>query len=85
MHGSLHSREAYKFYESIGASDRAKSIIKNGFKIPWTKDLPSFWWKNNKSVYDNWEWTRSKVDEWAKEGFVERLEYQPRNISSGPS
>ena len=55
MHGSLHSREAYKFYESIGASDRAKSIIQNGFKIPWTEDPPSFWWKNNKSVYDNWE------------------------------
>ena len=81
MHGSLHSSKAYKFYESIRAGAKAKSIIQNGFKIPWSKDLPPFWWKNNKSVYDNWELTRSKVDEWARDGFIKRLEYQPRNIS----
>ena len=39
MHGSLHSSEVYKFYESISASARAKSILQDRFKILWIKSL----------------------------------------------
>ena len=81
MHGSLHSQEAYAFYDQIGASQRCKSIIKDGFKIPWSQSLPKFWWKNNASVSNNFDFVRSKIDEWEAGGFVRKLDTKPLHIS----
>ena len=81
MHGSLHSQEAQAFYDQIGASQKAKSIIKDGSKIPWNQSLPQIWWKNNASVSNNFDFVRSKIDEWEAGGFVSKLDTKPPHIN----
>ena len=37
------------------AGERVISIIRNGFKLTWVKELKPFWCKNNGSVRDNFD------------------------------
>ena len=81
MPGSVHTEDAYNFYKSIGAHQRTLSIVKNKFKIPFVETLPKFWWKNNRSLYENFNFAREKIDDWVKNGYVYKSSEQPNHIS----
>ena len=81
MHGSLHSPDALNFYKSINAGERVLSIVKNGLKLPWESPLQKFWYKNNATADKDIVFLRSKVTDWLKGGYIEKVEARPDHIS----
>ena len=82
MPGHIHSIESQKFYEEIGASQRCSSILRDGFKLPFiNKNLPNFWWKNNASVHQNFNFAKGKIGEWVRDEYVEEVQEKPAHIS----
>ena len=80
-HGSIHSPDACNFYKALNAPERVVSIAADGLKLPFDKKLPTFWYKNNASARNDLSFVRGKVNEWCKEGFVEKVKFRPRHIS----
>ena len=80
-HGSIHSPDACNFYKALNASERVVSIAADGLKLPFDKKLPTFWYKNNASARNDLSFVREKVNEWCKDGFVERVKFRPCHIS----
>ena len=82
MPGSIHSIESQIYYESLGASQRCLSILGDGLKLPFlSENVPSFWWKNNQSVFKHYEFAKAKIQEWVDHKYVEKVNYQPNHIS----
>ena len=83
MPGKIHSREAIEFYESIGASQRAVSILKNGFKLPFINEkVQPFWIKNNKSLFTHYNFAKEKLEEWVETGYAIESSEKPLYISA---
>ena len=82
MPGSIHSQESIAFYQSLNAHQRCISILKDGYKIPFlNENVPGFWWKNNLNVLKHFEFAQSKVNEWVKHGYAEKVDVKPAHIS----
>ena len=83
MPGSIHSQEAIEFYKSIGASERAISILKNGFKLPFiNEEVRPFWIKNNKSLFTHYNFAKQKLEEWVDTGYAIESSQKPLYISA---
>ena len=82
MPGSIHSQSAQEFYKEIGASQRALSILRDGFKLPFIdENVPTFWYRNNFSLIKHYKFAEKKLNEWIKEGYVEETFSRPKHIS----
>ena len=82
MPGQIHSESAQKFYREIGASERALSILRDGLKLPFIdEDIPDFWFKNNASFFQHFEFAKNKIHEWLEAGYIEETFSRPRHIS----
>ena len=82
MPGSIHSEESIAFYQSLNAPLRCISILKDGLKLPFlNENVPFFWWKNNQSVLNHFEFLQNKVNEWVKMGYAIKVDKQPKHIS----
>ena len=82
MPGSIHSQSAQEFYKEIGASQRALSILRDGFKLPFIdENVPTFWYRNNFSLLKHYKFAEKKLNEWIKEGYVEETLSRPKHIS----
>ena len=47
----------------------ARGAIQTTFKLPFlSEEVPHFWIKNNKSLFDNYDFARKKLDEWMLPG-----------------
>ena len=84
MQGKIHSNESLKFLEEIDASSRAKSIVRDGFKLPFERSMSRFWWKNNLSLFDHYDFAKKKIEEWDREGHIEKTETRPDFILVWP-
>ena len=83
MPGKIHSREAIEFYESIGASQRAISILKRGFKLPFINEkVQPFWIKNNQSLFTYYNFAKEKLEEWVETGYALETSEKPLYISA---
>ena len=83
MPGKIHSREAIEFYESIGASQRAISILKRGFKLPFINEkIEPFWRKNNQSLFTHYNFAKEKLEEWVETGYALETSERPLYISA---
>ena len=80
-HGAVHAPDSYNFYKSVNASERVLSIVKDGLKLPFLKEMPVFWYKNNATARNDMDFVRCKVDEWCKSGFVQKVDFRPKHIS----
>ena len=82
MPGFLHLEKAQKFYKEIGAPERTLSILRDGVKLPFLDDkVPMFWYKNNNTLYEHYDFAKKKIDEWLKAGYIEETFSQPKHIS----
>merc|ERR1711911_7091 len=83
MPGSIHSKSSIDFYKEIKAPQRAISILEDGFKLPFlNKEVPHFWIHNNKSLFDNYDFAKKKLDDWIKDGYVTETFQRPPRISA---
>ena len=80
-HGAVHTPDSHNFYKSVNAPARVLSIVKDGLKLPFLKEMPVFWYKNNATARNDMNFVRSKVDEWCKSGFVQKVDFRPKHIS----
>ena len=82
MPGSIHSDSAQKFYSEIGASERALSILRDGLKLPFIdEEVPEFWFRNNASFFQHFDFAEKKILEWLEAGYVEETFSRPKHIS----
>ena len=82
MPGFIHSIESQAYFESLGASQRCLSILRDGFKLPFLdENVPAFWWKNNQSVFQHFEFAKNKIQEWVDHKYVEKVKEQPAHLS----
>ena len=82
MPGSIHLQSAKEYYKEIGASQRALSILRDGFKLPFIdENVPTFWYRNNFSLIKHYKFAEKKLNEWIKEGYVEETFSRPKHIS----
>ena len=83
MPGSIHSQSSINFYKEIKAPQRAISILEDGLKLPFlNEEVPHFWIKNNKSLFDNYDFAKTKLDEWIADGYVTETFQRPPRISA---
>ena len=83
MPGSIHSKSSIDFYKEIKAPQRAISILEDGFKLPFlNEEVPHFWIQNNKSLFDNYDFAKKKLDDWIKDGYVTETFQRPPRISA---
>jgi len=83
MPGQIHSKEAIEFYESIGASQRAIAILKNGFKLPFINEkVQPFWRTNNQSLFTHYNFAKEKLEEWVTTGYALETSERPLHISA---
>ena len=83
MPGSIHSQSSINFYKEIKAPQRAISILEDGLKLPFlNEEVPHFWIKNNKSLFDNYDFAKKKLDEWIADGYVTETFQRPPRISA---
>ena len=83
MPGSIHSKSSIEFYKEIKAPQRAISILEDGFKLPFiNEEVPNFWVPNNKSLFDNYDFAKKKLEDWIKDGYVTETFERPSRISA---
>ena len=76
---SIHSPESIRFMtEVIGADEFTLSIMKNGVSLDFKQQPPPCYKEvNNQSAIEHMPALRKKVQQWVKEGHVQRLDSQP--------
>ena len=70
------------FWKTLSGNDWLLDIIKNGFKVPFLRKPPKILLPNNKSALtkENVPWVLSKITEFEKSGFIERVDSPPHCV-----
>ena len=83
MPGSIHSDSAIEYYKQINAPPRVISILEQGYVLPFLEEkVESFWIPNNQSLFKNYAFAESKLNEWIKDGYVTETFERPNYISA---
>ena len=78
---SIHRKSSIDFMTDIGAPPKVIEILKNGFKLPFTKEPENYFEDNNASAKENMTFLRGKIAEWEHDGHVKKVDKRPRVCS----
>ena len=72
---SIHSPEAIRFMEKeVKASQAVLGVLKEGLVFDFAKQPSRYSEKNNRSATEHLDVVRGKVQEWLRDGYVEKLD-----------
>ena len=58
--------------------------LKRGVRFVFVGCMSRFWWKNNLSLFDHYDFAKKKIEEWDREGHIEKTETRPDFILVWP-
>ena len=70
-----------QYWKDIGANEFILGTISEGYVIPFSSNLPSMCFKNNKSAFQNHDFVDTAIAELVDNGFAIKVPFKPYVVS----